>query len=104
MRIFWDEDGEEHIASRSVRYPRARDLSIDAVDETADDPAVLVEDADPGSPTTALLVTGYSNSAQCVITIVAERRDDELWGLTAWKASGRRLRNYREASRATEDE
>jgi hypothetical protein len=42
-------------------------------------------------------IIGYSPAAGFVLTVIALRVDDELWGVTAWKTAGAERRTYQEA-------
>lgn len=42
-------------------------------------------------------MVGYTPTAGFVITVIAMRIDDDLWGVTAWKSSGAERRSYLEA-------
>lgn len=103
MKVSWDSEGEAHIASRSARYGGAHNLEVGWVDEAAADPLALMEDPDPRSAPDVVRITGASENAGYAITLIAERREDGLWGLTAWKTPGRQLREYEEARDADEE-
>ena len=97
MIVKWDEEGQARLRSRSTRYQGADNLEVSWTDEAAADPQAIIQDPDRHSRRERIVrITGYSSGAGCVITLVAEHRADGLWGLTAWKASGRALREYEE--------
>ncbi|HEY5852717.1 MAG TPA: hypothetical protein VIW24_01375 [Aldersonia sp.] len=53
------------------------------------DVSAVVSDPDPRSRTGAVRIVGSSPAAGFVITVIVLAIDDELWGVTAWKTTGR---------------
>lgn len=99
MEVCWTEARADHIATRSQRYPAATDIEVAWVQEAVTDPRAMVSDPDPRSKTGATRIVGYSPAAGFVITVIARRLDEQLWGVSAWKTSGAERRNYQEAAR-----
>lgn len=97
MMVLWTAVDAEYIRTRSSRYPGAIDIEPAWADEAVADPGSLIADPDPHSRTGGLRITGYSPEAGFVLTVVAVRLGDELWGINAWKTSGGDRRAYREA-------
>jgi hypothetical protein len=95
--VCWTKARTEHIATRSSRYPDAVDIDTSWATEAVADPAARVSDPDPRSATNAVRIVGYSPAAGFVLTVIASRIDDELWGVTAWKTTGAERRTYQEA-------
>jgi hypothetical protein len=97
--IEWTPEAAEHIRSRSTRYAGAFDIEPGRTVEAVNDPDRLVDKPDPNSAhANSVQVVGYSHSARTVITVVALRGSDRvLHGASAWKTSGARLRQYKEA-------
>lgn len=93
----WTQARAGHIARRSQRYPDATDIEVGWAQEAVDDPRAMVSDPDPRSQTGASRIVGYSPTAGFIITVIALRLDEELWGVSAWKTSGAERRNYQEA-------
>ncbi|MGI9092860.1 MAG: transposase [Mycobacteriales bacterium] len=99
---FWDPERVEHIGTRFLRYPGSVSIPVEWAEDATDDPVAIVSDPDPRSGPPIVRVGGYSSTAGLVITVVCERKDGELWGVTAWKTSGRERRSYWEAAHARE--
>jgi uncharacterized DUF497 family protein len=98
VKVRWTQARADHIATRSQRYPDATDIELAWVAEAAADPRAMVSDPDPRSKTGASRIVGYSPTAGFVITVIALRLDEELWGVSAWKTSGAERRDYQEAA------
>lgn len=98
VKVRWTETRADHIATRSQRYPDATDIDVLWTQEAVADPRAMVSDPDPRSRTGATRMVGYSPTAGFVITVIALRLDEELWGVSAWKTSGVERRNYQEAA------
>ncbi len=92
----WTRSRAEHIATRSERYPDAVDIAVAWTGEAAADPHAMISDPDPRSRTGAIRVVGYSPAAGLVLTVIADRVEGELWGVTAWKTTGAERRSYQE--------
>ncbi|MGH3902761.1 MAG: hypothetical protein ACRDTE_00950 [Pseudonocardiaceae bacterium] len=97
MKVRWTQTRVEHIGTRSDRYADAIDIEVEWTDEAVADPRAVVSDPDQRSHTGAIRIVGYSPAAGFVLTVVAARIDDELWGVTAWKTTGAERRSYQEA-------
>jgi hypothetical protein len=97
MLVRWTNARAAHIATRSSRYPDAVDIDAEWANEAAADPAARISDPDPRSATNAVRIVGYSPAAGFVLTVIALRVDDDLWGVTAWKTTGAERRIYQEA-------
>ena len=82
-----------------MRYPDATDIEVVWADEAVADPHAVVHDPDPRSKTGASRIVGYSPSAGFVITVIALRLDEDLWGVSAWKTSGAERRDYQGGDR-----
>ena len=93
----WTQARAEHIATRSQRYPDAITIDVAWVTEAAADPHASISDPDPRSRTDAVRIVGYSPAAGFVVTVIAARIEDELWGVTAWKTTGAERLTYQEA-------
>lgn len=97
-QLWWDEEGADHIRTRSDRYPGALDIEPDWTLEAAADPRRIVRDPDPKSRGDALRLIGYSAGAEFVLTVIVDPID---WaGITAWKTRGADLRAYLEGREA----
>jgi hypothetical protein len=97
MRIEWSESDAQYISTRSQRYPSAFDLSVEWVQEAADDQRAIVVDPYPRSRVGAAAIIGYSPSAQRVLVVIAYRDLVGGWhGVTAWPATGGDLAVYEE--------
>jgi len=94
--VRWTRSRAEHIATRSERYPDAVDIAVAWTGEAAADPHAMISDPDPRSRTGAIRVVGYSPAAGFVLTVIADRLEGELWGVTAWKTTGAERRSYQE--------
>ena len=96
-RIEWDDEAAAHIRTRSARYPGDTDIDPDWTAEAVNDPQRLVDEPDPKSRhLNSVRTTGYSPTAQMVITVVALRDAQGIQhGATAWKTRGAALRQYR---------
>ena len=96
-RIEWDDEAAAHIRTRSARYPGDTDIDPDWTAEVVNDPQRLVDEPDPKSRhLNSVRTTGYSPTAQMVITVVALRDAQGIQhGATAWKTRGAALRQYR---------
>lgn len=99
MEVRWTRSAATHIGTRSDRYPGGTDIREQWTREAAHDPHALVADPDPRSAAGAVRIVGYSPAAGFVVTVIAVRVDDELWGVTAWKTTGAERREYQEANR-----
>ena len=99
-RIEWDDEAAAHIRTRSARYPGDTDIDPDWTAEVVNDPQRLVDEPDPKSRhLNSVRTTGYSPTAQMVITVVALRDAQGIQhGATAWKTRGVALRQYRNLS------
>ena len=98
MKVRWTQGRADHIATRSLRYSEATDIEVAWADEAVADPRAVVRDPDPRSKTGASRIIGYSPTAGFVITVIALRLDEDLWGVSAWKTSGAERRDYQEAA------
>ena len=96
-RIEWDDEAAAHIRTRSARYPGDTDIDPDWTAEAVNDPQRLVDEPDPKSRhLNSVRTTGYSPTAQMVITVVALRdARGTQHGASAWKTRGAALRQYR---------
>jgi hypothetical protein len=97
VKVRWTQERVEHIGTRSDRYPDAIDIEVEWTDEAVADPRVMFRGPDPKSHTGAIRIVGYSPAAGFVVTVIAVRIDDELWGVTAWKTTSAERRSYQEA-------
>lgn len=98
MKVRWTQARAGHIATRSRRYPDATDIEVGWAEEAVADTRAMISDPDPRSTTGATRIVGYSPTAGFVITVIALRLDEQLWGVSAWKTSGAERRNYQEAT------
>lgn len=102
MTVWWDPERVVHIATPPERYPCSVSIPVEWAEDATDDPVAIVSDPDPRSGPPIVRIVGYSSTAGFVITVVCERKGGELWGVTAWKTSGRERRTYWEAAHARE--
>lgn len=98
MFVRWTKKSEKHIRGRSERYSGATEIEPAWTVEAAEDKHAIVRDPDPNSNSGALRIIGFSPSAGFLITVIAFRIDDELWGATAWKTTGGDRRGYEEGA------
>jgi uncharacterized DUF497 family protein len=98
VKVRWTQARTNHIATRSQRYPEATDIEVGWTTEAVADPRAVVSDPDPRSETGAARIVGYSPTAGFVITVIALRLDEQMWGVSAWKTTGAERRNYQEAA------
>lgn len=93
--LTWTPEAENHIRTRSDRYPGAHDIDPAWTLEAANDPDRVWIEPDPKSiDGRGVRIIGYSRSSRMVVTVIALRADDRLYGQTAWPASGRERRMY----------
>jgi len=93
--IEWDPEDAAYIASRSARYPGARDVDPAWTQEVLDDPDLVALEPDPKSRLGASRFIGESPGADTVLVVIAYRDlDGELHGINAWLATGRDLALY----------
>jgi hypothetical protein len=97
-RIVWSQEAADHIRTRSARYADAADIEPGWTMEVVNDPNRLVDEPDPKSAhLNSVRTIGYSPTARMVITVAALRaKDGTLHGASAWKTTGRPLRQYLE--------
>jgi hypothetical protein len=97
VEVRWTRARSEHIGARSDRYPDAIDIEVEWTDEAVADPRAVVSDPDPRSRTGAVRIVGVFTGGRFGAHGHRGRIDDELWGVTAWKTTGRERRSYQEA-------
>jgi hypothetical protein len=97
-RIVWSQDAADHIRARPARYADSVGIEPEWTFEVVNDPDRLVDEPDPKSAhLNSVRAIGYSPTARMVITVAALRAvDGTLHGASAWKTSGRPLRQYLE--------
>ncbi len=98
-QLWWDDEDAAHIRTRSTRYPGAQDIDPAWTLETAADPDRVLRNPDPRSRVGYLRLIGYSPTADCVITVIAD--PDDWSGVTAWKTTGADLHTYLQGQEPT---
>lgn len=99
--LWWDEEDEEDIRTRSARYPGAVDLEPAWTLEAAADPDCLVRVPDPKSRVGYTRLIGHSPSARAVLTVIVDPYDGS--GVTAWITRGADLRHYLDSKESRDD-
>lgn len=97
--LWWDDEGAEHIRSRSMRYPGATDIEPASTLEASADPHRIVRDPDPKSSWGYVRLIGYSPTAGAVLTVIMRPSDHA--GVTAWRTRGADLREYQHGKEGT---
>jgi hypothetical protein len=98
--VDWSEVGEHDPHRRSQRKgPGRRDVQTEWATEACHDPNRWVRSANSRSGRT-VRVTGYSESAGFVVTVILAPKHHPLrgqwWGATAWAANPTDVRSYEE--------
>lgn len=88
-------------SSHAHRYslaplPDAVDIDVSWAAEAAGDPNWMIIDPDPRSRTGQDGLSVTRRPPDFVLTVIATRIEEELWGVTAWKTTGAERRSDQE--------